>query len=1148
MSDVMRIQPFATQLRRILMELQRKGSIFDIPRSLFHAPAPDAPFAVADLFGKFLAAPVGPSAGPHTQLSQNIISAWLCGGRFIELKTVQVMDEIVIPRPCIDMTDEGYNVEWSQELTLEQSAHEYIVAWAILHLLPRVLGWDHGKSHAASRPGVIFDMSVGYNLEGIRHPRMTRFMDVMADASEPIARIKEVIGRQFPQFADVDIPAALVNSVTLSTMHGCLPDEITRIARYLLEERGLHTVVKLNPTLLGKERVLDILNRHLGFTEIDIPGRVFEQDLQYDRAVDLITLLKRTAAVRGLTFGVKLTNTLAVRNHAGRLPGDETYLSGRALYPVTMSLYDRLLHEFGGDLHVSYSAGADALNIATILSCGALPVTGCTDLLKPGGYARMTQWLETLDSAMRERGASSLAELSRNKMANVRRAAAEALTDSRYKKQAFPHGLPKVNSGLGLWDCVVAPCVEACAVEQDVPEYAWLIAQGEYDRALEVILARNPLPGVTGHVCTRLCQTRCTRNDYEESVAIRALKRIAEERGHADYVSRKKPPTGRTVAIIGSGPSGLAAAAFLALNGVQATIFEARDTPGGMMRVVPRFRLPQEIIDRDIDRIVALGVEIRLSTRITVPPENLLERGFDAVYLASGFQREAPLQVPGAEGQGVLPALQLLDRSRRGERVDLGQKVVVIGGGDTAMDAARTAQRLTGHPVTVLYRRTRREMPAAQEDLEGTLEEGNVVEELVAPVEVLRDGGKVVGIRCVRNTLGKPGPDGRRSPVQIPGSEFVVPCDAVVVAVGQLPELAFLDGSRVTRHKGGGVLVDGTTRSAGPDGVYAGGDVVVEPGSIIAACADGRQAAEAICEHLGVAFAQPSSRPPVLSEQEIRDVKAVRARKIAQVKPAMMPVAERGGFALVESTFTEEEARIEGLRCVQCTAFCDKCVEVCPNRANYTFRIQPVHWTLPVLSAHFITRVAGPVRGQPHPSSARNALVTAVGPAWRAGRPRPRPPARGYEMSSGTGDGGLRVIGTEEFRIAQDRQILHVDDFCNECDNCQTFCMHQGRPYADKPRLFLDGDLFAAEASNAFRVDGHTIRRREQGQECSLAVQDEALIYEDAALRVSLTREWQVKEMAAKASFDGARSLKPAAEMAVLYEGIRNTLPFLLIA
>jgi putative selenate reductase len=1096
MSDVMRIQPFATQLRRILVEHERSGSIFDIPAWLFYAPAADAPFAVPDLFGKYLATPVGPSAGPHTQLSQNIISAWLCGGRFVELKTVQVRDDLIIPRPCIDMTDEGYNVEWSQELKLDQSAHEYIVAWAILHILPRVLGWANGKSHAASLPGAIFDMSVGYNLEGIRHPRLTRFMDVMADASEPIARIKEVVGREFPQFADVDIPTALVNSVTLSTMHGCPPDEIERIARYLLEERGLHTVVKLNPTLLGSERVLDILHHQVGFTEIDVPTAVFEHDLQYDRAVDLITSLKATAAARGLTFGVKLSNTLAMRNPLGRLPGDEVYMSGRALYPVTMSLYDRLLHQFDGDLHVSYSAGADALNVATILSCGALPVTGCTDLLKPGGYGRMTQWLENLRAAMGERGAYSIGEFARDKLANVRRAAADALASPRYRKQAFPHGLPKVRSGLGLWDCVVAPCVEACAVEQDVPEYAWLIAEGEYDRALEVILARNPLPGVTGYVCTRLCQTRCTRNDYEESVAIRALKRIAEERGRADYVSKQKPPTGRTVAIVGSGPSGLAAAAFLALNGVRATIFEARDVPGGMIRVVPPFRLPQEILDRDIDRIMTLGVEIRLNTRIAVPPEDLLGQGFNAVYLASGFQREAPLHVPGAEGPGVMPALQLLDRSRRGERVALGKKVVVIGGGDTAMDAARTSQRLSGNPVTVLYRRTRHEMPAAEEELEGTLEEGNLLEELAAPVEVLREGGKVTCIRCIRNTLGEPGPDGRRSPVCIPGSEFVIPCDAVVVAVGQLPELAFLDGSRVTRHQGGGVLVDGTTRSAGPTGVYAGGDVVVESGSIIAACADGRQAAEAICAHLGVSFAQPSSRPPVLSDRDTLEVKGVRARRIAQVKAAMMPVAERADFRLIEATFTEDQARIEALRCVQCTAFCDKCVEVCPNRANYTFRMQPVHWTLPVL-----------------------AMI----------------------------DGCLRVIDAEEFRIAQNRQILHVDDFCNECDNCQTFCVHHGKPYVDKPRLFLDVDLFAAEDSNAFHIDGHTIRRREQGRECSLVVQDQVLTYEDATLRVSLTRDWQVKEIAAKAPVDGTRSLRPAAEMAVLYEGIADSLPFLLI-
>jgi len=206
MSDVMRVQPFATQLARILMEYERKGSIFDIHKSLFYKPSPDAPFAVPDLFGHHLATPVGPSAGPHTQLSQNLISAFLCGGRFMELKTVQVQDELTIPRPCIDMIDEGYNVEWSQELKLEQSAHEYIVAWAIVHILPRLLGWDRQAKGPSLAPGVIFDMSVGYDLEGITSPRMTRFLDVMTDASDQIAQIAECLRRQFPQFADIAIP------------------------------------------------------------------------------------------------------------------------------------------------------------------------------------------------------------------------------------------------------------------------------------------------------------------------------------------------------------------------------------------------------------------------------------------------------------------------------------------------------------------------------------------------------------------------------------------------------------------------------------------------------------------------------------------------------------------------------------------------------------------------------------------------------------------------------------------------------------------------------------------------------------------------------------------------------------------------------
>ncbi|HIE57722.1 MAG TPA: putative selenate reductase subunit YgfK, partial [Anaerolineales bacterium] len=515
-------------------------SIFGIHQSLFFVPQPDSPYA-SEIFGHYLATPVGPAAGPHTQLSQNIVCAWLSGARFIELKTVQIMDELEIPRPCIDMADEGYNVEWSQELKLDESIHEYVNAWALIHVLRRLLGFEGRVPF-----GTVFNMSVGYDLKGTQSAPITRFMDRLADASEEIAAIKATLRDQFPQFADVDIPTCLTDNVTLSTMHGCPPDEIEQIVRYLLTERGLHTTVKLTPTLLGKETVMRILHEHLGYREIDIPDAVFEHDLQYNRALELIATLQQTADERGLTFGVKLSNTLAMANHRGELPGDEMYMSGRALYPITMNLFNRLVHAFEGKLNVSYSAGADALNVTTILACGARPVTTASDLLKPGGYSRLLQYLENLEAEMRARGASNLDELAENKLGKLEQAAAEALENPRYKKDYFAYGLPKVESGLGFFDCVVAPCVEPCAVHQDVPEYAWLVAQGEYDRALEVILARNPLPGVTGYVCTELCRTRCSRNDYEQPVAIRALKRIAAEKGRATLIPNTQSPISNT--------------------------------------------------------------------------------------------------------------------------------------------------------------------------------------------------------------------------------------------------------------------------------------------------------------------------------------------------------------------------------------------------------------------------------------------------------------------------------------------------------------------------------------------------------------------------------------------------------------------------
>ncbi len=1084
MPNPMRPQPFAVLLRRIARELQFNDSILGLPRALFYEPPAGAPYE-STLFGRPLGTPVGPAAGPHTQLAQNIVCAWLCGGRFIELKTVQIMDELEIPRPCIDMADEGYNVEWSQELKLEQSAGEYIVAWVLVHLLHHLLGFPGPVA-------TIFNMSVGYNLEGIRSAPMTRFMDRLADAGEEIAALREVLRQEFPHLADVEIPAQVVDSVTLSTMHGCPPDEIERIARYLLEERGLHTTVKLNPTLLGKETALSILHKDLGYREIEIPDRVFEHDLHYERAVALVRALQGVAAARGLAFGVKLSNTLATANHKGYLPGEEMYMSGRALYPLTMNLFCKLANEFRGDLAVSYSAGADAFNVATILACGARPVTAASDLLKPGGYARLRQYVENISAEMAARGAASLDDLARDRLENLARAAEEARRSPRYKKGYHIGVLPKVETPLGSWDCIAAPCVAQCAVGQDVPGYAWLIAHGEDDRALELILSRNPLPAVTGYVCTHLCQARCTRHDYEEPVAIRALKRFAAEHGSAALCPAA--PTGHRVAIVGGGPSGLAAAYFLALNGVQVTVFEAKGAPGGMLGIAPAFRLPPEVVAADIARLTALGVRLELNHPIASPPERLLAEGYEAVYLACGFPKDARLEIEGLDGPGVYPALELLERAARGEKLDLGALVLVIGGGNTAMDAARTACRLTGRPATVVYRRTRAEMPAEAEEVQDLLDEGNVLLELAAPRRVLRADGRVVGLECLRNELGEPEADGRRRPRPVPGSEFTIAASAIVLAVGQRAEVPFLQGSGVALRPDGTIAVDPATGQTAVPGIYAGGDVVRGPETIIAACADGRRAAESICRQLGLAFAPPPARPAALSEEEIVRVKAARARREPQQRPAALPPERRGGFELVEATLDEAAARREAGRCLQCAAFCDKCVEVCPNRANYAFCVAPRRWHLPVLACQ---------------------------------------------------EGQVVVVGREEFAIVQPRQIVHLADLCNECGNCATFCVHRGKPYQDKPRLFLQEADFRQAQDNAFHLAGHTIRRREGGQQSWLAWEEGEIVFENALVRVRLRPDFTVKEMSLRAPFAGTFSLKGAAEMAVLLQGIGESLPFL---
>ncbi len=383
-------------------EMEEKESIFGVPLSAVFTPSPEHRYQLVK-YGTPLETPFGVAAGPATQMAQNIVVSWLTGSRFLELKTVQTLDELEISKPCIDCQDEGYNVEWSQELKVHESFDEYLRAWVLIHALHRKLGFP------GEQPGMIFNMSVGYNLEGILRPNVQWFLDVMADASAYKQQYVDIVAGRCPEVREVDIPDQLSNTVTLSTMHGCPPDEIERICSYLLDERELHTSVKLNPTLLGADRVRHIVNEELGFGDIPVPDEAFGHDLRYPDAVPMIHNLKRLARSKGLVFGVKLTNTLEVVNWRNVFPDDDMmYLSGRALHAVTTNLALTLAEEFKGNLLVSFAGGADAFNVADLLRSGVVTITVCSDLLKSGGYLRTLQYFEQLDAALDAAGALDL--------------------------------------------------------------------------------------------------------------------------------------------------------------------------------------------------------------------------------------------------------------------------------------------------------------------------------------------------------------------------------------------------------------------------------------------------------------------------------------------------------------------------------------------------------------------------------------------------------------------------------------------------------------------------------------------------------------------------------------------------------------------
>jgi putative selenate reductase len=803
-----------------------------------------------------------------------------------------------VARPCINAMDEGYNVEWSTELTVQQAFEEYVKAWFLVHVL--------AKEFSLEDPcGVIFNMSVGYSLEGIQSPKIDTYIEGMRNASgSPIWKTcYDYLAAQivsFERFTKKDLDAispAVSSSITLSTLHGCPKEEIEKIAHYLLVRKGMHTYIKCNPTLLGYESARRILD-DMGYGYISFDDHHFKNDLQFPDAVAMLRRLQVQAKEQGLAFGVKITNTFPVAITKQELPGEEMYMSGRSLFPLSITVAQRLSQEFNGTLSISYSGGADCFNLASILETGIRPITMATNLLKPGGYERLQQL-----AALAETLLPRFSGLTGIQMQTMNTLAEQLPRQKWHRKEHRQGGLRKTASVLPLFDCAKAPCQEGgCPLHQQIPAYLEQVAAGDYKAAFEIIIRDNPAPSITGTICDHRCQQFCTRVDYDNSLEIRQAKRLATEQAEDAYISSLKAvplKTDRSVGIIGAGPAGIAAAVYLRRNGVPVKVYEKRDTAYGIVRqVIPSFRISDEIIDRDLRLAKKLGVEFTFGVDEHYSLVSL-KKAHAFVVLATGAWKAGSAPLRSGESIDALKFLE--DFKASGGSLDLGKQVAVIGGGDVAMDCARAAKRNRGvEKVSIVYRRTQDFMPAQQEEREGALAEGIEIIELCAPEDF-----KAGILRCEVMRLGDYDGAGRRSIIGT-GTYVALPFDRVIGAVGARVDTTLFTQNGISLTNKGFPILNAALESSVPD-VYIAGDCKAGAATVVKALADSKTIAQDILRKLMIA-------------SDFVFVKPQPDRETLYAKKGVLAPSLSGNT--------------DAYRCLSCGEICEICCDVCPNRAN----------------------------------------------------------------------------------------------------------------------------------------------------------------------------------------------------------------------
>ncbi len=884
MSEKMYPIPFKSLMNWIVTEYAREGEIFGV-HTPYYATGKTLP-----IFGERIETPFGPAAGPNSQLAQNIIAAYMAGARFFEVKTVQKMDgaelAACVPRPCILAADEGYNQEWSTELEVPQARDEYIKAWCALKVLSKVYGFGDPD-------GFVFNMSVGYDLEGIKGEKVNTYIDHMMDASETkqFKECLEVLAELFPTEKDyiASISPRVSRSVTVSTLHGCPPQEIERIASYLLTEKHLHTFVKCNPTILGYKTARTILDS-MGYDYIVFDEHHFNEDLQWVDAVPMFERLQALADSKDLEFGLKLSNTFPVDTTRNELPGTEMYMSGRSLFPLTIEMCNRISRQFNGKMRISFAGGAEFFNCDKLFAAGIWPITVATTILKPGGYNRLHQMVEKTEKlpykAFCGTDSSAISDMS-----------TASHSDFHHLKPIKPVASRKSEEKVPWIDCFTAPCKGGCPIHQDIPEYIELCRKGLYGPALKLITEKNALPFITGTICAHRCQNKCSRNFYEESVQIRDTKLVAATKGYGALMADIKVPAkveGKKAAIIGGGPTGIAAAYFLGRAGIETTIFEREEKLGGVPRyVIPAFRISDEAIDKDVALMERYGVEVKCGAPAP-SVEELKKLGYTHILIATGAWQAGKLDIPG----NVKGVIGWMKEMKTQVKPCLDGHVVVVGAGNTAMDAARVAKRMGAASSTIVYRRTKKEMPADEHELKLAIDEGVNLVELAAPVA--QENGK---LKLEKMKLGEPDASGRRSPLAT-GEFFEIPCDLVISAVGEKVDAKLMADNGIEMERKGPAF------KTNVENVWCAGDAHRGPATVVEGIADAASFAEA-----------------VIGEAHTYDIPEAAYPSKAQA------IAKKGILKMAK------DACCEGSRCLDCNTVCENCADSCPNRANVVIKL-----------------------------------------------------------------------------------------------------------------------------------------------------------------------------------------------------------------